>query len=154
MRAITSPAETESLGALWAMLHRTASITLSVSEVHYLTSTALAIDDDIVSQLLLRKLRLAKAVAGDLPAGLVRMNSYVEFVHGEDERRFCQLLHPTAARALPYGLSIASLAGAGLIGLQARQTVLWPGADGRLRDLEVVHVENCPGLDRWLGVPG
>lgn len=151
MLAMLQPSVAESLSELWAVLHKDAPFTLLDGEVHYLTSLALAADDDMVSYLMLKKLRLAARVsAGALASGVIRMNSYVEFVHG-GEKRFCQLLHPSAPTMPGYGLSIDSLTGVGLIGLRAGQSILWPGADGTLCELRIVRVENCPGLSRWLG---
>jgi regulator of nucleoside diphosphate kinase len=151
MPVMLQPSMAEHLSELWAALHRQAPIMVADCEVHYLTSIAVALDDDLLSQLLLKKLRLATICgAASLPANVVRMNSYLEFAFDGDEPRFCQLLHPSSASIPQYGLSIASLAGAGLIGLQSGQRILWPGEDGKMHDLMVAEVANCPGLDRWL----
>ena len=66
----------ESVGGTWSTLHRHLEIAISRDEVHYLRSLALALDDDLVSHLLLKKLRLARILAAsDLPPHIVRMNS-------------------------------------------------------------------------------
>lgn len=147
------PSMAERLSELWAVLHRQASITLVDCEIHYLTSIALALDDDFLSHLLLKKLRLAKVVQPDgVPADIVRMNSYVEFTFGDEGTRFGQLLHPSSSPLPPYGLSIASLSGSGLIGLHAGKGIQWPGEDGKVHELAILRVANCPGLDRFLGL--
>ena len=141
----------ESVGEIWSALHRHLEIAISRDEVHYLRSLALALDDDLVSHLLLKKLRLARILApADLPPDIVRMNSYFELAHDGGERGFRQLVHP-APHSPAYGLSVGSLLGAGALGLRAGQSILWPGEDGELRDLHVAHVENCPGLAGLLG---
>jgi regulator of nucleoside diphosphate kinase len=151
MLAMCQSLTAESLPELWAALHRTTALVVLDCEVHYLTATALAADDDLVAQLLLKKLRIARTKsADDLPADIVRMNSFVEFAHGGGSKRFCQLVHPSASATPSYGLSVTSLAGAGLIGLRAGQSILWPNAESHLSDLKIVHVENCPGISRWL----
>lgn len=149
------PSLAESLCEVWAVLHKGVDFHVLDSELHYLTSMAMTADDDTVSHLLLKKLRIARpAPGGTLPPGTVTMNSYVEFTFGAaTDRHFCQLVHPSTAHMPSYGMSITSLAGAGLIGLSSGQGILWPNEEGRLRDLHVVHAENCPGLDSWLGAP-
>lgn len=141
----------ESLPDLWGALHRATPFRVAATEVHYLTSLALACDDETISHLLLRKLRLARVVdAAALPATVVRMNSFVEYRLADGPPLFGHLRHPSTAGAAPFALSIASLAGVGLIGLETGQSILWPDGDGRLAGLEVLRVENYPGMSRWL----
>lgn len=135
---------------MWSALHEDTRLTVRESEVHYFRMVALAADDDLVSCLLLSKLRLARADAAPAPGRLVVMNSFLEYRFDGGERRFGQIVHPSAF-APAYGISVVSLIGAGLIGLEAGQTILWPDASGTLCDLHVAHVENCPGLSDWLG---
>jgi regulator of nucleoside diphosphate kinase len=141
----------ESLSVVWSRLHLGAQIVIQESEIHLLRMLALAADDDLVSYLLLRKLRMAQ-VAGDtsLPDSLISLNTFCEFSFDGGPERFCQLVRPSPY-APSYGVSIQTLTGAGLIGLSAGQTILWPNNSGELRDLHVVRVENCPGLSDWLG---
>lgn len=150
MPPMLQPALAESLCEVWAVLHKDSRFRIPATQIHYLTAMALMADDDIVSHLLLKKLRLARPFGGDEPPPrTVVMNSFVEFRHDGDEKRFCQLVHPSEHRP-SYGLGITSLEGAGLIGLEAGQTILWPNRDGRLAELHIVHSENCPGLSDWL----
>ena len=91
-------------------------------------------------------------VSGDasLPDSLISLNSFCEFSFDGRPERFCQLVRPSPY-APSYGVSIQTLTGAGLIGLSAGQTILWPNNSGELRGLHVTRVENCPGLSDWLG---
>lgn len=143
-----------SVSGIWSALHADSGLIVRESEVHYLRTIALAARDDLVSHLLLRKLRLARvAAAAAAPDRLVFMNSFLEYRFDGGEQRFCQLVHPSAL-APNYGVAIDSLIGAGLIGLRAGQTILWPDPAGTLCDLHVAHVENCPGLADWIGFEG
>lgn len=141
----------DSLGGLWAALHKDVELTICEDEVHYLRTVAVTLDDDVTSCLLLRKLRMAHIVRdAELSRKTVSMNSYLEFVHNGGPPQFCQLIHPSP-HAPAYGLPITSLLGAGLIGLRSGQTILWPDERGTLCDLTIVQVEKCPGLTDWLG---
>ena len=140
----------ESVGGTWSSLHADADLVISRDEVHYLRTLALSLDDDLVSQLLLKKLRLARILApADLPAERVRMSSYFELAAEGGARCSHQLVHPSP-HSPAYGLSSASLLGAGVIGLRAGQSILWPDESGELKELSVTQVENCPGLSSWL----
>jgi hypothetical protein len=148
-----SPLQTpaESFAGVWSALHRSGDFTVSDAEVHYLTATALAVDDELTSHLLLKKLKLASTVTPTaLPPTTVVMNSFLEFVLDGGQKRFHQLVHPSA-HAPSYALSITSLLGVGVLGARAGQTVLWLDDGGRFCDLHILHVENCPGLSKWVG---
>jgi regulator of nucleoside diphosphate kinase len=73
----------------------------------------------------------------------VVMNSFVEYSVDGGPKRFCQLVHPSPLTP-SYGLSVATLEGAGLIGMRSGQTMLWPNLQGSLRDLQVLKVERSP----------
>jgi regulator of nucleoside diphosphate kinase len=153
MLSMLQPSLAESLCEVWAILHKDTEFRIPESEIHYLTSMGLGSDDDIVSHLLLKKVRLARRIEPDPgQPETVGMNSFVEYRYDGDKERFCQLVHPSA-HIPSYGLSITSLEGAGLIGLSKGQTILWPNHEGKLLELHVLHVENCPGLGEWLGAP-
>ena len=144
MRAMPHLTLAENLSGIWAALHRGVALTISEDEIHYLRSVALGCDDDLVSHLLLKKLQVADIVAESaVDARTVAMNSFVEYSVDEGPRRFVQLVHPSSL-APSYGLSVASLEGAGLIGMRAGQTILWPNLLGSLRDLRVLKVERPP----------
>ena len=132
----------DSLSGIWASLHAGADIRISETEVHYLRTLALALDDDIVSCLLLRKLRLATVLRGDeLDPDVVTMNSFAEFTNAGGPVQLCRLVHPSPQQSI-YGLSVASLLGAGLIGLRSGQAILWPNEKGSFCELRVIRVVN------------
>lgn len=143
-REQTQPPPFETLGSIWAQLHADMPFAISSSEAHYLRMLAMSLDDDIASLLLLKKLKLARELdPSALPSDLVVMNSFLEFTFGDGDRRFCQLAHSSSSER-NFWLGINSRLGAGLIGLRAGQTVLWPDEQDRLRDLHVARVENSP----------
>ncbi len=151
MRSRIELSDAESLSGAWAALHNDVEFTISSNEVHYLTTMALAVDDDLVSHLLLKKIRLAATREPiSVHASTVRMNSFLEYAFDGGKERFCQLVHPSP-HAPSYGVSVASLHGAGVLGLRPGQTILWPDENGTLCDLRIGHVENCPGMSDWLG---
>ena len=145
MQATHQPTLAESLSGIWSALHSGVELTISEDEVHYLRTMALGSDDDLVSHLLLKKLRLASIVAASgIDKHIVAMNSFVEYAVDGGAKRTCQLVHPSPLTP-SYGLSVATLEGAGLIGLRSGQTILWPDLLGGLRDLHVLQVERSPG---------
>jgi hypothetical protein len=135
---------------IWSALHTDVELKVRASEVHFLRMLALGADDDVVSQLLLRKLRLAHVAADVAEPDRVFLNSFVEYRFDAGPATFGQLVRPSP-HAPSYAIGVTSLLGAGLIGLRAGQIVLWPNAGGTLCDLHLLHVENRPGLGQWLG---
>jgi regulator of nucleoside diphosphate kinase len=126
---------------LWAALHKETEFHFAECERHCLIALALSADDDVAAHLLLKKMKLARIVARPaLPRGVVRLDSRVAYRHGRAAAGQVRLCHPSAIEC--GGVDVAGLLGAGLIGLEAGQSVLWPGADGRLATLEVLAVEN------------
>lgn len=144
MQAMHEPALAENLSGIWSALHPNVELTISDDEVHYLRSMALGSDDNLVSHLLLKKLQIARTVAASaVDERIVVMNSFVEYSVDGGSKRFCQLVHPSPLTP-SYGLSVATLEGAGLIGMRSGQTILWPNLLGSLRDLHVLQVERSP----------
>ena len=144
MQAAHQPSLAESLSGIWSALHPGVDLTISEDEVHYLRTMALGSDDDIVSQLLLKKLQIARTVAASaVDEHIVLMNSFVEYSIDDGPKRLCQLVHPSSLAPI-CGLSVAALEGAGLIGMRSGQTILWPNLSGSLRDLRVLKVEPAP----------
>lgn len=79
---------------------------------------------------------------GDLPPGVVRLGSEVEFLdEGNGERRRVRLVLPDEADIGEGRVSILTPVGAGLIGLSTGQTIDWPLRDGRSRALKILSVE-------------
>jgi len=132
----------EQFSADWALVHASETFDFSEGEAHYLRTLAMALDDDLLALLLLKKLRMAnERDPSELPRDVVAMNSLVRFTFGGDEGAGC-LTHPSCCG--PGSLSIASRAGAGLVGMRRGPTVLWPDAREALRPLRVDAVECSP----------
>ena len=130
----------EELSAHWARVHERETFIFSTCEVHYLKALAMALDDDLVALLLLKKLRMAtERPPAELPRNVVVMNSLVSFAFDGDER-VRRLVHPTVRGT--GSLSIGSRLGAGVIGLRVGQSVLWPDERQALRQLHVTAVES------------
>jgi regulator of nucleoside diphosphate kinase len=131
----------EGQAELWAALHRDTPFRLAECERHCLVALAVSAEDDVAAHLLLRKVKLARVVARPaLSPDVARLESRVAYRHGGGTPATVRLCHPSAIGC--EGLDVASLLGAGLIGLESGQAVLWPGDDGRLATLEVLAVEN------------
>jgi regulator of nucleoside diphosphate kinase len=126
----------------WVRMNEGITFAVLEDQLRYLQAIALSMDDEIASLLLLKKLNLADRLTADDPArDLVGMNSYLEFRFGSGNRHFCRLLHPSVC-SRSFDLSIASRLGAGVVGLRAGQTLLWPDSRGSPRELHVIDVKN------------
>ena len=124
---------------LWAALHKDTVFHLAECERHCLIAVALSADDEVAAHLLLKKVKLARVVARPaLPRDAVRLDSRVAYRHGGGAAGRVRLCHPSGAGR--GDVHVATLLGAGLIGLRAGQSVLWPGLVGRLASLEVLSV--------------
>lgn len=142
MRHTSAPLPVEELRARWARMHENAAFAFSASDAHYLRRHALALDDDLVALLLLKKLRMATELEQcELPRDVVAMNGVVSFTFGSDAGAG-RLTHPSCCG--PESLNIASRTGAGLVGMHEGQTILWPDTRGALRPLRVDTVERPP----------
>ena len=127
----------------WAALHRHLNFAVHDREVHYFTALALASPDELFAHMLLKKLKLSRKLGNDASATrLVGLNSRVEFIAGEGERRSATLLHAPGDAAGE--ISIASLTAAGLIGLSEGQAILWPDPAGEFRPLKVTRIAAPP----------
>nr|WP_283949486.1 nucleoside diphosphate kinase regulator [Limobrevibacterium gyesilva] len=99
-----------------------------------------------VAELLLEEIGRAQLVPADqMPEGVVRMHAYVEY---RDEAtgavRRVQLVYPHEADIAQGSISVLTLVGAGLLGLAAGQSIMWPTQDGRERRLTVLRVSPEP----------
>ena len=94
------------------------------------------------SDLLLQEIDRAQVhAAGKIPAGIVTMNSTVEFADDAHEGgHTVQLVYPGQADIAAGKLSILTPVGAGLIGLAEGQSILWPGRNGSERVLTIRKV--------------
>ncbi len=78
---------------------------------------------------------------GELPDQTIMMNSQIDFIdEGTGARRTVQLVFPRDADIAAGRVSILTPVGAGLIGMRAGCSILWPDRDGRDRILRVVSV--------------
>jgi regulator of nucleoside diphosphate kinase len=144
------PAET--LSMIWFNLHADERFAVRANEAHYLRMLAVALDDDLASLLLLKKLKLADEYGyGHLPPDRVALNSFVEFRIELEPSRVCQLLHPSPRRP-EFSIGVESRLGLGLLGLRTGQSILWPDEQERMLEIEVLRVENCPDGADWLQV--
>lgn len=85
--------------------------------------------------------RAEVCAAADMPAGVVTLNSRVEFVdEGSGTRRTIQLVMPAQADIAAGKVSILTPVGAGLIGLSMGGEILWPDREGHARTLRIVSV--------------
>lgn len=93
------------------------------------------------SAMLLAELDRAELCDAHVPPQTVRMKSRIEFVdEGSGVRRTVQLVYPHDADIAAGRISILTPIGAGLIGMTAGNTILWPDRDGHVRSLRIVNV--------------
>lgn len=77
-----------------------------------------------------------------LPGDVVTMMSVVEFVdESTGTSRSVKLVWPHEANMEEGNLSILTLIGAGLIGMQQGQSIDWPDRNGRARKLRIAGVQ-------------
>jgi regulator of nucleoside diphosphate kinase len=82
-----------------------------------------------------------------LPAGVVTMNSRVEFTDENSRvRRTVELVYPHDADIAEGRISILSPVGIGLIGMAAGSAILWPDREAHERVLRIgrVFAPECP----------
>ena len=78
---------------------------------------------------------------GALPDQTVVMNASIDFVdEGNGKQRTVQLVYPNEADIAEGRVSILTPVGAGLIGMSAGCSILWPDRDGHNRILRIVSV--------------
>lgn len=121
---------------------------LGETDAERLSALALRHEDanpDVAELLLEEIARASIRPDARVPRDVVGMNSIVGFVdeaHGRN--RTVQLVYPTEADIAVGKISILTPVGAGLIGLTAGQTILWPDRDGERRALRILSVERQP----------
>ncbi len=113
-------------------------------EAESLTNLALSIADSApqVSDLLLTEIERAQTHSADhIPADVVTMNAFVEFIdEASGADRTVQIVYPAQADIAAGRISILTPVGAGLIGLREGQSIVWPDREGRERKLSIVKV--------------
>ena len=124
--------------------HFQPAVHLLVSEFESLTALALRIEhaQPALAELLLAELQRAELHAAfDMPADIIVMNSFIDFIdEGNGTQRTVQLVYPSDADIEASRVSILTPIGAGLIGLSAGDAILWPDRQGHERRLRIMSV--------------
>ncbi|OHT19628.1 nucleoside diphosphate kinase regulator [Edaphosphingomonas haloaromaticamans] len=80
--------------------------------------------------------------AASLPPDTAAMHSRISFIdEGSGASRTVVLVYPQEADIEAGKISILTHVGAGLIGMRAGSSILWPDRDGRERRLKIVRIE-------------
>ena len=141
-RDVPSPLPAETLSTMWFNLHSDERFGVRSSEVHYFSSLAVALDDDLTSLLLLKKLKLAREYCSvSMPRDIVALNRSFVFAIEGGEHHQGRLVHGTSLQQ-PGAIPARSRVGIGLLGLRPGQRILWPDERDRMRELEVMRVES------------
>lgn len=78
----------------------------------------------------------------ELPSHVVTMGSEVEFIdEGSKATRTVKLVWPAEADMEENRLSVMTLVGAGLIGMQEGASIEWPDRVGHVRRLQIARVQ-------------
>ena len=95
-----------------------------------------------LAALLMEEVYRAEIVApGALPDETARLGSTVEFLNESTGRaHHVRLVLPGEADIAEGAISVLTYAGAGLIGLSAGQSILWPDCNGAERTIRVTRV--------------
>lgn len=113
-------------------------------EADAITSLAMSVEDRLpqVAELLLDEIGRAKTYTkAKIPVDVVTMNATVEFVdEASGADRTVEIVYPRDADISAGKISILTPIGAGLIGLRAGQSILWPDREGKERWLRIISV--------------
>jgi regulator of nucleoside diphosphate kinase len=127
------------------------TIHLIDSEADALSDLAMAAEarsPEVTAKLLEEIVRASIYERDELPTHVVTMGSYVEFVdEGSGADRTVQLVWPGEANMEENRLSVMTLVGAGLIGMQEDTAIEWPDRAGHVRRLRIAKVKQ-PIRDR------
>jgi regulator of nucleoside diphosphate kinase len=95
-----------------------------------------------VSEMLLTEItRATLHPAKRVPGDVVTMHATVRFIDEASGKDYTyQLAYPHEADISAGRISILTPVGAGLIGLRAGQSILWPDRDGHERELKIIEV--------------
>ena len=119
-------------------------IVIRASDADRVTNLAITAEDRLpqVASLLLRELNRADVIPdAQMPADIVTMQSTVTFIdEANGVERTLQLVYPAEADFEAGRISILSLVGAGLLGLKAGQSIMWPDRAGKERPLRIIDV--------------
>ena len=127
------------------------TIHLIDSEADALSDLAMAAEarsPEVTAKLLEEIVRASIYERDELPTHVVTIGSYVEFVdEGSGASRTVQLVWPGEANMEKNRLSVMTLVGAGLIGMQEDTAIEWPDRAGHVRRLRIAKVKQ-PIRDR------
>jgi len=119
-------------------------IVIRASDAERVTNLAITAEDRLpqVASLLLRELNRAEVIPdAETPSDIVTMQSTVTFIdEASGVEHTLQLVYPTQADFDAGRISILSLVGAGLLGLKAGQSIMWPDRAGKKRRLRIINV--------------
>ncbi|MCW1432464.1 nucleoside diphosphate kinase regulator [Novosphingobium sp. JCM 18896] len=117
------------------------------AEADSLAELAMSIEDRLpqVSELLLNEItRATLHPASRIAADVVTMHATVSFLDEASGREYAyELTYPNEADISKGRISILTPVGAGLIGLRAGQSILWPDRDGHERALKIISVSQA-----------
>ena len=147
-RNVPLPLPAETLSAMWFSLHSDERFGIRSNDVHYFQSLAVALDDDLASLLLLKKLKLAKQYCSlSMPDDVIALNNSFEFAIDNGERHRGRLVRGSS-QPKPDAIPANSRLGIGLLGLRPGQQILWPDEHDRMRGLEVLRIERSVARSR------
>lgn len=120
------------------------TIHLIDSEADALSDLAMAAEarsPDVTAKLFEEIDRAVICARDEIPAHVVTMGSHVEFVdEGSGAEWSVQLVWPGDANLEENRLSVMTLVGAGLIGMQEGRAIEWPDRSGHIRRLRIAKV--------------
>lgn len=95
-----------------------------------------------VAEELLAEMERAEIIDDDaMPHNVVRMGSIVDFHSDSAQNGRVTLVYPHQADIALNKVSVLTPIGAALIGLSIGHSIMWTTADGRARELTILHVE-------------
>lgn len=129
---------TDSIGGEKPTIH------LIDSEADALSDLAMAAEarsSDVTVKLFEEIERAVICARDEIPAHVVTMGSHVEFVdEGSEAEWSVQLVWPGDGNLEEDRLSVMTLVGAGLIGMQEGRAIEWPDRSGHIRQLRIAKV--------------
>ena len=129
---------TETIGGEKPIIH------LIDSEADALSDLAMAAEaraPDVAAKLLEEIDRADICAREEIPAHVVTMGSHVDFVdEGSGAEWSVQLVWPGDGNLDDNRLSVMTLVGAGLIGMQEGRAIEWPDRSGHIRQLRIAKV--------------
>lgn len=129
---------TDSIGGEKPTIH------LIDSEADALSDLAMAAEarsPDVTAKLFEEIERAMICAREEIPADVVTMSSHVDFIdEGSGAEWSVQLVWPGDGNLEENRLSVMTLVGAGLIGMQEGRAIEWPDRSGHIRQLRIAKV--------------